>query len=107
MVKKLFLIVAVLSQLIFAVNDEAILSKKPEAKLSDYDFFKSPKEQIPNDNVHKYFLQTPLFSDYSDKERFVYVPKGKKAIFKINDVYQFPVGSVLVKTFSYTMEDCY
>ena len=33
------------------------------------------------------------------------MPKGKKAIFKINDVYQFPVGSVLVKTFSYTMQD--
>ena len=80
MVKKLLLIVAVLSQLIFAVNDEAILSKKPEAKLSDYDFFKSHKEQIPNDNVHKYFLQTPLFSDYSLKDRFVYIPEEKKAI---------------------------
>ena len=103
MVKKLFLIVALLSQLIFAVNDEAILSKRPEAKLSDYDLFKSPKEQIPNDNVHKYFLQTPLFSDYSSKDRFVYIPEEKKAIHSFYRVYEFPIGSALVKTFSYEM----
>ena len=103
MVKKLLLIVALLSQLIFAVNDEAILSKRPEAKLSDYDFFESPKEQIPNDNVHKYFLQTPLFSDYSLKDRFVYIPEEKKAIHSFDKVYEFPVGTALVKTFSYEM----
>ena len=103
MVKKLLLIVALLSQFIFAVNDEAILSKRPEAKLSDYDFFKSPKEQIPNDNVHKYFLQTPLFSDYSLKDRFVYIPQEKKATHSFDKVYDFPIGSALVKTFSYEM----
>jgi len=103
MVKKFLFIVAFVSQLIFAVNDEAILSNRPEAKLSDYDFFKSPKEQIPNDNVHKYFLQTPLFSDYSLKDRFVYIPQGKKAIHSPYKVYEFPIGTALVKTFSYEM----
>ena len=103
MVKKVLFIVAFLSQSIFAVNDEAIMSKKPEAKLSDYGFFKSHKDQIPNNNVHKYFLQTPLFSDYSLKDRFVYIPQGKKAIHSLNRVYEFPIGSALVKTFSYEM----
>ena len=103
MVKKVLFIVAFLSQSIFAVNDEAILSKKPEAKLSDYGFFKSHKDQIPNNNVHKYFLQTPLFSDYSLKDRFVYIPQGKKAIHSLDRVYEFPIGSALVKTFSYEM----
>ena len=103
MVKKVLFIVAFLSQSIFAVNDEAIMSKKPEAKLSDYGFFKSHKDQIPNNNVHKYFLQTPLFSDYSLKDRFVYIPQGKKAIHSLDRVYEFPIGSALVKTFSYEM----
>jgi len=103
MVKKVLFIVAFLSQSIFAVNDEAIKSKKPEAKLSDYGFFKSHKDQIPNNNVHKYFLQTPLFSDYSLKDRFVYIPQGKKAIHSLDRVYEFPIGSALVKTFSYEM----
>jgi hypothetical protein len=101
MVKKSFFIAVFISQLIFAVNDEAIMSKRPEAKLSEYDFFKSHKEQIPNNSVHKYFLQTPLFSDYSLKDRFVYIPEGKKAIHSPNKVYEFPVGSALVKSFSY------
>lgn len=103
MVKKFFFIAVFISQLIFAVNDEAIMSKRPEAKLSEYDFFKSHKEQIPNNSVHKYFLQTPLFSDYSLKDRFVYIPEGKKAIHSPNKVYEFPVGSALVKSFSYEM----
>ncbi len=103
MVKKVLFIVAFLSQSIFAENDEAIMSKKPEAKLSDYGFFKSHKDQIPNNNVHKYFLQTPLFSDYSLKDRFVYIPQGKKAIHSLDRVYEFPIGSALVKTFSYEM----
>ena len=86
---------------IFAVNDEAILSSKPEKKLSDYAFFSDPVAQIPEEEVFPYVLHSALFSDYADKHRFVYVPKGKKAKFKPNEVYEFPVGSALIKTFSY------
>ena len=81
------------------------MSPKPEIDLYEYALFQDAQANLPDPNLVPYELITPLFSDYSDKERFVYVPKGKKAIFKINDVYQFPVGSVLVKTFSYTMQD--
>ena len=84
-----------------AVNDEAILSKKPEKKLSDYEFFNDAIAQIPAENVYSYVLHSALFSDYADKHRFVYVPKGKKAKFIPNEVYEFPIGSALVKTFSY------
>ena len=84
-----------------AVNQDAILSKKPEKKLSDYEFFKDAVAQIPKENVYPYVLHSALFSDYADKHRFVYVPEGKKAKFVPNQVYDFPVGSALVKTFSY------
>ena len=84
-----------------AVNQEAILSKKPEKKLSDYEFFKDAVAQIPMENVYPYVLHSALFSDYADKHRFVYVPEGKKAKFVPTQVYDFPVGSALVKTFSY------
>jgi uncharacterized repeat protein (TIGR03806 family) len=86
---------------ISAVNEGAILSKKPEKKLSDYELFEDAIAQIPNKNVYPYILHSALFSDYADKHRFVYVPKGKKAKFVPNEVYDFPVGSALVKTFSY------
>ena len=86
---------------ISAVNEGAILSKKPEKKLSDYELFEDAIAQIPNKNVYPYILHSALFSDYADKHRFVYVPRGKKAKFVPNEVYDFPVGSALVKTFSY------
>ena len=51
--------------------------------------------------VLPYDLQTPLFSDYALKRRAVYVPKGKTATYDANDVFQFPVGSVLIKSFGF------
>jgi uncharacterized repeat protein (TIGR03806 family) len=99
---KLFIVLIIFFNAItFAVNDEAILSSKPEKKLSEYGLFEDLIKQIPSAGVFPYILHSTLFSDYADKERFVYVPKGKKAKFIPNEVYDFPVGSVLVKTFSY------
>ncbi|SHL16274.1 hypothetical protein SAMN05444266_102265 [Chitinophaga jiangningensis] len=57
-------------------------------KLSDY------KQAVPYD------VATPLFSDYTDKERMVSVPSGKKIIITDNGLPQFPEGTVLFKTFS-------
>ena len=33
----------------------------------------------------------------------IYIPQGKKAIHSLDRVYEFPIGSALVKTFSYEM----
>ena len=72
MVKKILLtLVFLYSSFSLAVNNHAIMSKNPEGKLSDYNFFSSLSEQIPYPGVHKYVLHTPLFSDYTDKDRFV------------------------------------
>ena len=69
--------------------------------LSEYGFFKDLKNQIPIEDVHPYSLKSALFSDETDKLRFVYVPKGKKIGYVRNKVFIFPVGSVLIKTFAY------
>ena len=69
--------------------------------LSEYGFFKDLKNQIPVEDVHPYSLKSALFSDETDKLRFVYVPKGKKIGYVKNKVFIFPVGSVLIKTFAY------
>ena len=52
-----------------------------------------------NDRVVPYELNTPLFSDYALKERAIYVPEGSAARFVSNGVLDFPVGTVIVKTF--------
>ena len=87
---------------LWSVNLEAILSSKPEKKLSDFELFEDLTNQLPSDGVYPYILHSALFSDYADKERFVYVPVGVVSEFKPNEVYEFPVGAVLVKTFSYS-----
>ena len=69
--------------------------------LSEYGFFKDLKNQIPADDVYPYSLKSALFSDETDKLRFVFVPKGKKVGYVKNKVFVFPIGSVLIKTFAY------
>ncbi len=74
----------------------------PFEQLSDYHFFKGLlKELIPNEGVLPYSLITPLFSDYAKKARFVWMPKGKAAIYQEREVLDFPIGTVLIKNFYY------
>ena len=85
-----------------SVNDEAILSEDFPSKLSTYGFFDNLAQQQPKLGVLPYNLITVLFSDYADKDRFIYVPSAKKAKYVEDSVFDFPVGTALVKTFSYS-----
>lgn len=80
------------------------LSTVPYPKLSDYNFFKGDiKEQIPELNVLPYEPASSLFTDYASKKRFIWMPKGVKANYVAdNKILDFPVGTVLIKTFYYT-----
>jgi len=89
----------------FAVNDQLILSDDPAKRLSEYNFFSNPINQLPSEQVVPYELITALFSDYTDKHRFVYVPNGMTAAYNDDEVFDFPVGTALIKTFSYQKAD--
>ena len=88
-----------------AVSDSYIQGDSFPKKLSEFNFFIDQAKQIPQENVHPYELITSLFSDYSYKKRFVYVPKGKKANYQKDWVFDFPVGSALIKTFYYPIDE--
>lgn len=83
------------------VNDEALLNTRPQKLLSAYGLFDDGPAQLPAAGVIGYDLQVPLFTDYAEKYRFVYLPAGQSAAFHNTEVFDFPVGSVLVKTFAY------
>jgi len=71
-------------------------------KLSDWHLFTaSSPTLIPNDRVVPYDLNTPLFSDYAEKYRFVWMPAGTSAEYRADEVFEFPVGTVLAKTFAF------
>lgn len=83
------------------VNGEALMAARPARLLSAYGLFSNPAHQQPADRVLPYDLQVPLFTDYAEKYRFVYVPSGMSATYNDTEAFDFPVGSVLVKTFAY------
>jgi uncharacterized repeat protein (TIGR03806 family) len=71
-------------------------------KLSDYGFFKGTlARQEPANGVVPYALNTPLFSDYAEKLRFVKLPAGQTVAFNDSTVLDFPIGTTLIKTFYY------
>lgn len=82
-------------------NMDLILADKPAKTLSEYGLFLDAGARTPAERVVPYDLINPLFSDHSDKHRFIYVPEGETATFHESEAFAFPVGSVIVKTFSY------
>lgn len=74
-------------------------------KLSEWRLFVSTAPILkPNKGVVPYDLNTPLFSDYADKYRFVWMPPGTSAQYRMDDAFQFPVGTVLAKTFAFPVD---
>jgi uncharacterized repeat protein (TIGR03806 family) len=55
----------------------------------------------PNARVLPYDLNTPLFSDYADKYRFIWMPLGTSAEYKEEVPFEFPVGTIFAKTFAF------
>lgn len=71
-------------------------------RLSDYHFFIGELAKLqPNDRVLPYDLNSPLFSDYAHKARFVWMPEGRSAQYTTEGVLDFPEGTVLIKNFYY------
>jgi uncharacterized repeat protein (TIGR03806 family) len=74
----------------------------PYPKLSDYAFFQGELAAMqPNDQVLPYNLNTPLFSDYALKARFVWMPPGVQATVNAEGSLEFPNNAVLIKNFYY------
>jgi uncharacterized repeat protein (TIGR03806 family) len=70
-------------------------------RLSSYRLFEDLAAQRPAAGVVPYEVATPLFSDYTVKDRFLWVPPGAAMTWHDTDAFALPEGSILVKTFSY------
>jgi uncharacterized repeat protein (TIGR03806 family) len=83
------------------VNWDALMTENCP-NLSDYNLFQDATDPTTNPNAGGviFDLTTPLFTDYATKYRFVFVPEGEKIEYNENEVLNFPVGSVIVKTFT-------
>ena len=73
--------------------------------MSEFEFFVDDSAQEPHEKVIPYELISTLFSDYSYKQRWVYVPNNAKASYVKDWVFDFPEGSALIKTFYYPVDE--
>ena len=89
----------------FSVNSNLILADSFPDKLSEFEFFVDDSAQEPHEKVIPYELISTLFSDYSYKQRWVYVPNNAKASHVKDWVFDFPEGSALIKTFYYPVDE--
>jgi len=76
-------------------------SLTPVERLSELGIFEGDvARQVPRKGFVAYDVNTSLYADSARKRRFVYVPLGAR-IQTSSDRWQLPVGSYLVKTFSF------
>ena len=71
-------------------------------RLSDWHLLAADgRRLVLNTGVIPYDLNTPLFTDYALKLRTVWMPDGTAAGYREDRELDFPVGTVLTKTFHY------
>jgi uncharacterized repeat protein (TIGR03806 family) len=71
-------------------------------KLSDWQVvYKDGANLALNEGVVPYDLNTPLFSDYAHKLRTIWMPRGTSAKYNADGGFDFPVGTIISKTFYY------
>ncbi|MGD9980918.1 MAG: SO2930 family diheme c-type cytochrome [Hyphomonadaceae bacterium] len=83
------------------VDERMVMAEQPPALLSAFRFFSDAGARQPNPGVTPYDLNTALYSDGALKYRYVYIPRGQRAHYHDEGVFEFPVGAVLIKTFAF------
>ncbi len=84
----------------------AYLAEPFPKKLSEWHLLRSTRDGLKaNERVVPYDLNTPLFSDYASKYRFVWMPEGASAEYREDGPFEFPVGTIFVKTFAFPEQD--
>lgn len=89
------------------VADAIIQGDSLPRSLSEFGFFTDKAGWKPNKGVTLYRLNSPLFTDYAEKYRYIYVPEGQTLRVNADNpeaMLQFPVGSAIIKSFGYELD---
>ncbi|HYC84688.1 MAG TPA: SO2930 family diheme c-type cytochrome [Chryseosolibacter sp.] len=93
------LILVTVGLLSFSEQHNSFVRKE---KLSEYGFFIGDLAALnPAPSVIPYNVNTPLFSNYAEKLRFVKLPEGRSATYHDSGAFEFPEGTILIKNFYY------
>ena len=78
---------------------------KPWDTLDEWRLFEDAAHQIPAEGVEPFEVISPLFSDYTAKHRFVWLPEGAHIGYRDDKVWDLPVGTIIIKTFAYPIDE--
>ncbi|MGD9856949.1 MAG: PQQ-dependent sugar dehydrogenase, partial [Planctomycetaceae bacterium] len=74
-------------------------------RLSETGLFTSVRDHEPHPGMIPYSVNSPLWSDGADKQRLIGLPGTEKITFHSGKSWEFPNGTVLVKTFALNTTD--
>jgi uncharacterized repeat protein (TIGR03806 family) len=89
---------AILAAMLLVACEESY----PPQHLSSWGLFADGSMQTPAEDVVPYDIISPLFSDYAAKHRFIRLPDGAQITYTDAGDWEFPTGTVLVKTFAFS-----
>jgi len=78
---------------------------KPWARLAEWQLFSDALQQVPAAGVMPYEVISPLFSDYTTKRRFVWLPEGASITYRDDGAWDLPVGAIAIKSFAYPIDE--
>ncbi len=77
----------------------------PKMRLSEYGYFSGKMADLqPAARVFLYEVNAPLFTDYAEKSRFVFMPEGAQMVAHPSQAFDFPDGAVIIKNFYYPLD---
>jgi len=102
---KILVVVGILISLFSFINLKENNTFHRKDNLSEYGFFSGKLASLnPAEDVLIYNLNTPLFSNYAEKLRFIKLPKGSSAQYNDSVTFEFPIGTVFIKNFYYPLD---
>jgi uncharacterized repeat protein (TIGR03806 family) len=89
-------------QVVEVVRLGVIQNEEYPKNLSEWNFYSGEMKSLePVQGILPYDLNTPLFSDYAYKARFIRLPEGQSITYHSSESLNFPKGTVLIKNFYY------
>ena len=102
LIMKLGTLFALIAVMLFSSMTRQVAVVERKERLSDYGFFEGKlADLIPAQGIVSYEVNTPLFSNYAEKIRFVQFPEGVSAKYSDSSFFDLPVGTILIKNFMY------
>src|SRR5690606_1213824 len=70
----------------------------------EFELFADARKQVPAEGVIPFDVISTLYADEAWKHRFVRIPKGKAIEYANEGSWDWPDGSILVKTFAFPID---